>query len=253
MNKPLNWRIANARLRKNTIHLSIPAGWTCKPWAKECYAHASPLNGKITDGKDQTYRCYAASMEAIYPAHRKILWENYQTILYNIHEPNKLYNTLLHSIIPHINEYYEEHEHLPKIRIFGTSGDFFHENFYLACLALAPKLSKIRFYWYTKALPLWIKHTDKVPPNVEQNASMGGRFDNLIHDQNLKYAKVVHSPEEAKTLNLPLDQRDELASEPGGPFAQLLHGTQRKGSPAAKALQLLKKKGIRGYTKKKNA
>ena len=248
---PLIWRQGNAKLRNNTIHISIPAGWSCKSWATECYAHANPETGKITDGKEQKFRCYAASMEAVYPSHRKSLWNNYKRLLYHINEPNKLYNTLLHSVLPIINEYYEEHEHWPKIRIFGTSGDFWHENMYLACLALATFLKDIRVYWYTKAIPLWIKYGHLAPDNLEQNASLGGRFDHLIHEHKLKYARVVFSFKEAYNLGLPIDQRDELASEPGGPFAIPLHGVQPKGSTASKALSKMKKEGFRGYSKRK--
>jgi len=248
----LTWRIGNAKLRKNTIHLSIPAGWTCKPWATECYTHAAPHTGKITDGKQQKFRCYAATMEAVYPSHRKSLWNNYQTLLYNIHDTAKLYNTLLHSVVPIINEYYEEHEHWPKIRIFGTSGDFWHKNMYLACIALATFLKDIRVYWYTKAIPLWIKYNRLIPPNLEQNASLGGRYDHLIYEHNLKYAKVVFSFDQARKLGLPIDKRDELASEPGGSFAIPLHGVQPKGSEASTALQIMKREGFRGYSKRKN-
>ena len=247
----LKWRRGNAKLNDDTYHLSIPAGWSCKPWATECYAHASPTNGKITDGKHQTFRCYAATMESIYPQHRKSLWGNWKALLYHIHEPHKLYNLMLHSLSCEALAYKLSTGHMPKVRMFGTSGDFWHENMYLATLALATKLSSIKFYWYTKAIPLWIKHADKVPPNVEQNASLGGRYDNLIYENNLKYAKVVYSFEEANRLGLPIDKRDELASEPGGSFAIPIHGVQPKGSAASKALQQLKKKGFHGYSKRK--
>jgi len=250
MNHKLNWRIGNAKLRKNTIHLSIPAGWTCKPWATECYAHASPATGKITDGENQSFRCYAATMESIYPSHRKSLWSNYKALLYHIHEPEKLFRRMLNSVLPHILSYIEDHQSLPKIRIFGTSGDFWHENMYLACLALTSALNPVRVYWYTKAIPFIVKYQHIAPSNLEQNASLGGRYDNLIHEHKLKYAKVVYSFEEAKNLGLPIDKQDELASEPGGPFAIPLHGVQPKGSTASKALQQLKKKGFRGYPKR---
>jgi len=189
-------------------------------------------------------------MEARYPSHRKSLWNNYEILQKNIHSVYKVYRLLLDSLSPHIMDYCEEHESVPKVRIFGTSGDFFHENLYLACLMLARELSAIRIYWYTKAIPLWVKHMKKIPNNVQQNASVGGRFDNLIHEYGLKYAKVVHSPEDANALGLPLDQRDELASEAGGAFAILLHGTQPKGSKASRALALMRKRGWSGFPKK---
>ena len=252
----LTWKRGNAKLKRNVIHLSIPAGWSCKPWADECYAHANPETGKITDGENQKFRCYAATMEAIYPAHRKILWNNYQTLLYYIQDQDKLEELLIDSLIPELNAYHSEHEQYPKIRIFGTSGDFWHQNMYKACVEVARRLQDIRVYWYTKALPLWVNEAltnpKGLPPNLVQNASKGGRYDSMIEDYHLKYAQVVYSFEEAKRLGLPIDNRDELASEPGGPFAIPIHGTQAKGSDASKALSKLRKEGKGGYSKKKN-
>ena len=246
----LKWRRGNAKLRKNTLHLSIPAGHTCKPWATECFAYADKDTGKITDGEEQKFRCYASTMEAVYPSHRASLWNNFEALLGNIESVPKLHMMLYESVYPHVMEYVEEHESLPKIRMFGTSGDFFHENLYKACLHFARSMAPIRVYWYTKALPIWVKHIKYIPENLEQNASVGGRFDHLIHQHDLKYTRVVYNHEEAKQLKLPLDKRDELASEKGGPFAILLHGTQPKGSPASRALALLRKKGFRGYSKR---
>ena len=191
-------------------------------------------------------------MESIYPSHRKSLWNNYQTLLYYADEKHKLYRILRDSLVAEVSAHKLSTGKTPKVRIFGTSGDFWHENMYLACIALATSLPKIKFYWYTKAIPLWIKHIDKIPPNLEQNASLGGRYDNLIYENNLKYAKVVYSFEEANRLGLPIDKQDELASEPGGSFAIPIHGVQPKGSAASKALQQLKKKGFHGYSRQKN-
>jgi hypothetical protein len=249
--RDLIWRRGNAKLRKNTIHLSVPAGHTCKPWATKCFTFADKETGKITDGKHQEFRCYAASMESRYPAHRKSLWNNYHILNEHKHDPEEVYKTLLSSVLPYIHEHQKEYEQDPKIRIFGTSGDFWHENIYKGCLALASALNPIRVYWYTKSIPFIIKYQNIEPPNLEQNASIGGRYDHFIELFGLKSAKVVHSYEEAYNLGLPIDQRDELASEAGGSFAILLHGTQPKGSNAAKALQQLKKKGFHGYSKRK--
>ena len=246
----LTWRRGNAKLRSNTIHLSIPAGHTCKPWATKCLTHADKDTGKITDGAEQEFRCYAATMEAVYSKHRASLWENYQILHDNIQSVPKLHLSLHDSLLPHVINYTEEHESFPKVRMFGTSGDFFHVNLYKACLHLARSMAPLRIYWYTKAIPFWVNAIQYIPENLEQNASLGGRFDGLIYDQNLKYARVVYSFEEAARLGLPIDKRDELASEPGGSFAIPIHGVQPKGSAASKALQQLKKKGFHGYSKK---
>jgi hypothetical protein len=67
---------------------------------------------------------------------------------------------------------------------------------------------------------------DKVLRNFVLTASFGGRYDNLIEQHKLKYAKVVYSVEQAKELNLAIDHDDTHAYLTNESFALLLHGTQ---------------------------
>ena len=48
---------------KGIWHFSLPSGWTC-PAATVCMTKADKVTGKISDGKKQKYRCYAAMDEA---------------------------------------------------------------------------------------------------------------------------------------------------------------------------------------------
>src|SRR5262249_23848789 len=114
-------------------------------------------------------------------------------------------------------------------------------------------------YWYTKSLRLWVSrlgdvgdgHVPGSIPNVVPTASWGGRDDHLIERYGLRSARVVFSEEEAADLGLALDHDDRLAMAHGDDFALLLHGTQPKGSPAAKAVRALRDAGWTGYSGKK--
>ena len=73
----------NAKLKKMLKALSLklktftlPAGWSC-PAAKDCLSRADRATGKIQDGKDTVFRCFAASAEATYPSLRKMVWHNF--------------------------------------------------------------------------------------------------------------------------------------------------------------------------------
>ena len=63
----------------NVYSFSLPAGWSC-PQAKICLSKADKITGKITDGKDTTIRCYAASDEAKSPNARKARWYYFHAI-----------------------------------------------------------------------------------------------------------------------------------------------------------------------------
>src|SRR3989304_4889908 len=57
----------------------LPAGYTC-PMANECQAFANRITGKITDGKNMRFRCYAASSECAFTAVRNSRWYNYHLL-----------------------------------------------------------------------------------------------------------------------------------------------------------------------------
>ena len=63
---------------------------------------------------------------------------------------------------------------------------------------------------------------------MELQASYGGRWDSLIEEHELKFARVVWSPEEAEKLGLKIDTDDRLAAYPGPSFA-LLENFSKKG------------------------
>ena len=136
----------------------------------------------------------------------------------------------------------------PLVRVH-VSGDFFNASYFRAWMSVAAQRPNSVFYAYTKSIKTWIENRDLVPANFKLNASKGGVWDHLIAQHNLKYAEVVFSPEQAERLGLAIDHDDHLAFTEDKPFALLLHGTQPKGSIAAKALSALKARGFKGYGK----
>jgi hypothetical protein len=105
------------------------------------------------------------------------------------------------------------------------------------------------FYGYTKSLPFYIKRLKSIPPNFRFVASYGGKFDHLIEQYNLRYAKVVFSPHEAVMLDLEIDSDDSLVYYGKKSLALLLHGKQKAGTETALALNELNRQGIGGYGK----
>jgi hypothetical protein len=109
----------------------------------------------------------------------------------------------------------------------------------MAAALVAAERQDIHFYAYTKSIPfvvdyLPVAYPDRgiVAPNFLLTASLGGKYDHLIPESGLRTAKVVFDPSEAG--DLPIDHDDSHAATPGGSFAILLHGTQPKGTKAAR-------------------
>ena len=107
------------------------------------------------------------------------------------------------------------------------------------------------FYGYTKALPYYVKLKDMFPENFRFTPSRGGSRDDLIDEHGLREARVVYHPDEAEKLGWPIDHDDSHAVDADHSFCLLLHGQQPAGTDASKALQFMKKQGIKfGYPRK---
>lgn len=227
----------NAKLSKLVHTFSLPAGWSCIG-ADKCLAKSDPKTGKLKDGQNTKFRCFAASQEALYPSVRKARWHNFN-LLRQAKTTNKMRDLILKSLPKNA-----------KIIRIGVSGDYFNQQYFDSWLEVAKLRPKILFYGYTKSISFWMARTNEIPKNFILTASEGGKQDDIIRKYKLRYAKVVFSPEEAKTLKLPIDHDDSHAMKPKGNFSLVLHGVQAKNSPAAKALSILKQRGIGGYSKK---
>ena len=236
----------NAKLPARIIHMSLPSGWTCSTFAKDCLSRANRKTGKIHDGPHCKFRCWAASHEARIKSARDNAWAYFKEL--QGRPMKQMSNIIIDSLMPIHNKYVQNHQQNPIVRIH-VGGEFFHLDYFKAWMNVAKHYKDTQFYAYTKALPFWINMFRNIPDNVELNASRGGRFDDLIDKHKLKEARVVYDELTAEILGMEIDHDDSHAYTPGPSFALLLHGTQPAGSEASVALQKLKQSGFQGYGK----
>lgn len=233
----LKFTKGNAKLDKSIYILSLPAGFSCKG-ALKCLSTANRKTGKIKDGKHTEFRCYAASQEAMYPSVRESRWKNFD-LLKKAKTKKDIEKLILESLPKDA-----------KIVRLHSSGDFYSQDYFDAWLSVAKQKPDVIFYAYTKSLNYWEKMINEIPSNFKLTASEGGKNDNLITKLGFKFATVVFSEDEAKKLKLEIDHDDTHAYNGDKSFALLLHGVQKANSEASKALSLLKKNGMGGYSRK---
>lgn len=245
--KVLKFGKGNAKLGKEIFTFSLPAGYTC-PGADKCLSYAGKVNGKIKDGANTEFRCFSASQESLFPSVRKARWHNLN-LLKRAGERHAMAK-LIEASLP---------KHAKYVRVH-VSGDFFNKEYLYAWLFVALDRPDTTFYFYTKMIPLWLEainligngHKHGLIANVVPTASYGGKWDHLIEQHGLRFAKVVYSKKEAKEGRLKLDHDDSFAMNFGQSFGLLLHGTQPRNSVAAKALSTLKMDGETGYSRRKS-
>lgn len=227
----LKFQQGNAKLGKNIFTFSLPAGHAC-PFANECLSKADKLTGKLTDGPNTQFRCFAASAEAVYPNVRLARWHNFDLLkkLTTVDATNLILQSL------------PKKANIVRIHV---SGDFFNESYFLAWLQVAKLRPEVLFYAYTKSLIYWVNYIKEIPTNLVLNASEGGKLDAQILEHGLKFAKVVYSPEQAEELGLLIDHTDEAAYKTKESFALLIHGQQPKGSKASQSIKDLKARNIK--------
>ena len=213
---------AKQGIYRNVYSMSIPSGRaeTC-PYADKCKAYVGS-DGKLVSRDDYIdYRCYSASMEALYPAQLKQREHNFELLKACNNDVQELTN-LINASIP---------IEAQIIRIH-VGGDFYSQPYFDAWLNVAMLNREIRFYAYTKSLPFWVNRLDSIKlgefQNMELIASRGGTKDKLIDKHQLKEAVVVYSEQEAKERNLEIDYTDYLACYGKESFALLIHGVQPK-------------------------
>jgi hypothetical protein len=233
----LKFSIGNAKLQGITAIFDLPAGHSC-PFANLCKSSANRITGRITDGPNTQFRCYAATGEARSPQARRVRWHNFE-LLRKCKSASDM-ASLIANCLPETM----------RIRIH-SSGDFFNQDYFDAWLMVARQFPDRIFYAYTKALPFWIKRLGSIPSNFKLVASYGGTHDNLIVAHGLKSCLVVSSEEQARELGLELDHDDTHAWKGSNSFALLVHGTQPAGTPMAKAWEKIKREGVGGYTRER--
>ena len=233
----LNFTSGNAKLKKDTAILSLPAGWTC-PFAKDCRSCANRETGKVTDGPHTKIRCYATTAEILFRNIRESRWGNFELI-------QKMKTTLALAAL--IEKSILRKKNVKLVR-FHQSGDFFSQMYFDAWLLVARNHPEWIIYGYTKALPYWVRRLGDIPSNFKLVASYGGTHDELIGMFKLRHARVVLSEREARRKwKLPIDHDDTHVWNYDGNFAILIHGTQPAGSKAGKAWAKIVRHGRGGY------
>jgi hypothetical protein len=217
----LKFSTGNGKL-KNRLIFSLPAGYAC-PHAGVCKTMADRATGNIMDLPQHNgtiadeYRCFAAMAETR-PTVREARWHNWDLLRKTIHA-NGTQAILLRDLID---------------------------------LSLSKQRPKQKFYAYTKSLGMWYNLKDLIPSNFYLTASYGGTLDYMLPKYPAIYqriAYVVYTEEEAANRGLEIDHDDSHCFG-DKPFALLVHGSQRAGSAASKALSQRKKDGgFVGYGK----
>ena len=248
--KLLKFSTGNGKL-KNRLIFSLPAGYAC-PHAGVCKTFADRVTGNITDLPQHTgttadeFRCFAAMAETR-PTVRDARWHNWDLLRNTIHL-NGNQSMLMRDLID-MSLLMEPEKELVRIH---ESGDFWIETYMRAWAMVAAQRSKQKFYAYTKSLGMWLNLRDQLPSNFYLTASYGGTLDYLLPkypEVFKRIAYVVYTEDEAKERGLEIDHDDSHCFG-DKPFALLVHGSQRAGSDAMKALSQRKKdKGFVGYGK----
>lgn len=238
----LTFAKGNAKLDGSIITFSLPAGYTC-PGAKECLARADVERGVIVDGPDAKFRCFAASQEAVYSNVRRARWRNFELLTAARLAGGK--EGMVQLIMDSLPKAFE------KVRVH-VSGDFFNQEYFDAWLEVARHWPDKIFYAYTKSLKYWATAKSAVPDNFRLTASRGGKFDDMIEEENFREVEVIFHPDQAE--GRPIDHDDSHAyTDKQENFVLLLHGVQKKDTEAAAALRVLKKEDIKhSYSTNRN-
>jgi hypothetical protein len=235
--KKLIFGKGNAKLSKDIATFSLPAGFTC-PAAHLCQSWADKNSGKIRDGENTTFRCFAASQESAFPSVRRSRWHNFDLL------KGKTRGEMIDLI----------NASLPKAKYvrIHVSGDFFSPDYLNAWMSVADMNPETTFYAYTKSIH-FLGRVEEHPQNFILTLSYGGKFDDKIPQKGLRSAKVILDPIEAEVMGLEVDHDDSNAyNAEGKDFALLIHGQQPKGSDASKAIKALKAANVQfSYTTKK--
>jgi len=232
----------NSKLKKyqGLYIFSLPAGYSC-PTAKLCKSQADRDTGRVSDGKDTVFRCFAASTEAYSGNYRKMVWHNFDE-LKKVQKSQEKMAALLEDSIPTTAKY---------LRMHG-GGDFFNEAYLRAWMDVAGTRPNCLFYGYTKQTGLFLKYQDKFPQNFRLTVSEGGTQDYMLDGLQVPTVSVVNHPDDAEEQKIAIDHDDSHAMEGNHSFAVLLHGTQPAGSTSAAALKRMRTEKIKfGYGKKK--
>ena len=235
--------------------ISLLSGFSCS-FASDCQTYA--IENKITkkrtvlDGKNAKYRCFSAIQESQYDDTYKQRKHNLDLILAIRNDVEKMTSLIMDSLPKNVD----------YIRVH-IGGDFVTSEYMLSFFNVARMNPKIKFYAYTKAIGWMQDNEDMRPKNFKMIASYGSKQDNLIVKLSLfgKFLNIFRIKKQIETTTanvifhpsktkLPIDHNEFYAVNDAGSFSLLLHGTQKAGSKASKAISRMKKEGIKnGYSR----
>lgn len=200
---------------KQVVCFDLPAGHTC-PCASLCKSTADRVTGKITDGENCQFRCYAASNEAVFKSARALRWHNYDELV-ACSSVDSIASLILASI-----------PNAVKVVRIHSSGDFFSKKYFQAWVKVAIARPDVKFFGYTKVLP-YVNFAK--PDNFRLVYSFGGVLDNKVTSEPVAYVVNTVADAESKSLQVscqtnPSDDYDFVMA--GQSFALVLHGTQPK-------------------------
>ena len=216
----LKFSVSNSKMNKlakfkglksrQVVSFDLPAGYTC-PMASLCLSKADRVTGKITDGRDAQFRCYASSLEAVFKSARLLHWHNFELL-----RKSDDIASLIEASLP---------RDIKIVRIH-SSGDFFNKKYFQAWVSVAVNHPEISFFGYTKILDYV---SAELPKNFGLVYSMGGKLDHKVTNEPRSY--VVQTSQDAEKMGLvvscqenPVDDFDYVMSRQS--FALVLHGTQ---------------------------
>lgn len=217
-----------ARLGKRLYTLSLKAGYSC-PGANLCFAKYDATKKAIIDGEGAQFRCFAASLEAVFKGFNDNNQWNFDLM-----RKAKTEDAMFKIIVASIRALKS-----PGIVRVHVSGDYFNATYFKAWMRAAAQFPEINFYSYTKSIRILNECLESIPTNFSITCSEGGKFDHLISDR-FKKAKVVFSVEAAAVLGMEIDHDDYHAAIGQESFALLLHGSQKGGTEASRAWQINK-------------
>lgn len=198
---------------KKVVCFDLPVGHTC-PFADKCFCTVNRDTGKLTDGENQVYRCFASSAECAFTNTRKLRWHNFDLLK---DKSQTAMTELINASIPNKTEIVRIH----------SAGDFFNRAYFNAWVEIAKLNPKIKFFGYTKGIQ-YVRQAK--PENFKLVYSYGGKLDTKVV-QTDPVAYVVNSKIEAENMGLILpcelnSAGDYFAINAQLSFALLLHGTQ---------------------------
>ena len=200
-------------LKKSAVMgFDLPAGWTC-PSAQDCKSKADRNTGRITDGKDCKFRCYAVSAESAFTFARRLRWHNFD-LLRDAKTTYRMQNLILASIPANV-----------EILRIHTSGDFFNKAYFDAWVRVACLRSHTTFYGYTKQAQYL--EDASMPDNFKIVVSHGGK--NSHRAQTHRRAYVMFGTNASIPVYNDVKSELHILSGQQGDFGLLIHGTQPAG------------------------